>query len=503
MMLPSNYSFVEILVESYNSDLEKCKALIETLDSFESKILNVTIEHNYRHHRELKDIDIDLKSQYWREVYTRSNLNDIISSKSRKEIENSFYSNPNLPDFTEENIKTTVEGWYLDSYRMFGEKVDLLFQRLSGEHVTNSPSGFSKKMIYKYMINYACSWGNPNFDLYTFNDDAVGLIHDLRTSIQMLFGLPISERNHTYDILKAINARNEYTEFDNNAFKIKVFKNGNSHIEVHPHVAILLNQELAKIYPSAIPPKHRVVTKEINEYDFKYDHLSNREISQLKEFVLSSSHYTDAYGKVIYRMNKRFMESEFITEILKFFQVETVEKNNSYVSDFELTDVFRHIITNGVIEYKSNQFYPTPENIVNDLVDYVGDTTGKTILEPSAGMGNIASKFENVTCIDKEPMNCVILKERKLNVIYSDFLKYNKSKFDIVVMNPPYNKKQWKTHTLHALDCLKSNGEVWAVLPLGKEEELSENANVEVIQVYTNEFDNTSISTAIYKLTKK
>lgn len=55
-----------------------------------------------------------------------------------------------------------------------------------------------------------------------------------------------------------------------------------------------------------------------------------------------------------------------------------------------------------VHEYKSNQYYPTPENIVNDIVYYVSD---KKILEPSAGRGNIANRFEDIHCIDKEELN--------------------------------------------------------------------------------------------------
>ena len=504
MMLPSNFTFIESLVERFNNELKTANELIAFLEKCPKNIKDLVIEHKYRHNREVDEVLGDLKSQYWREVYARSNLGDVISSKAREEIESGFYNNKaNLPDFTEENIKSTVSSWANDSYRMFGEKIDLIFNRLSGEHVTNSPSGFTKKMIYKYMINYTCAWGSIHFDRYTFNDSAVGLIHDLRTSIQMLYGLPISERYDTYTLLKSINSRNEYTEFDNNAFKIKVFKNGNSHIEIHPHVAIMLNQELAKLYPSAIPPKHRTITKEIPDYKFEYDHLSFKEIEKLKSFIISTRSLKQADGKIRYKVgSKSFYCDDFLQGILNFFQVKTIIQNDEYESYFDLVEPFRHIITNGVVEYKTNQYYPTPDNIVDVLVDYVGNVEGRRVLEPSAGMGNIACRFENITCVDKEPLNCVILKNRGLNVIYEDFLKYavkkDVDKYDVIVMNPPYNKKQWKTHVDHALTLLKTDGIIYAVLPLNKESEFE---NCELMEVFENSFDNTAISTALYKIT--
>lgn len=501
-MLPSNYNYIDTLIERYEADVEDSTALIKSIEGVNKHIKDIVFESRYKYHKDLKDVLITLKSSYWREVYSRSNLADVVSSKAREEIEKSFYEEKDtLPDFTVENIKSTLQAWATDSYRMFGEKIDTVFQRLSGEHVTNRPSGFSKKMIYKYMINYTYSWAST-FDQYTFNDYAVGLIHDLRTSIQMLYNLPISARHDTYTVLKAISNRNEYTDFDNGAFKIKVFKNGNAHVELHPHVAVMLNCELAKIYPSAIPSKHRTITKEIPDYTFEYDHLSNREIDALKEFIASSARYVEN-GKHVYKINRRYFAGEFIKGIFDFLQVETVVENEKYLSNFELVEPFRHMITNGVVEFKSNQYYPTPDLIVDDLVDYVGDVTGLSVLEPSSGMGNIAKRFDNCLCIEKEPLNCVILREMKMNVLHGDFLRYDKEKFDVIVMNPPYNNKQWKTHTEHAVNILKDGGVVWAVLPVGKLNDLSEFGQAELIKTYTNEFEKTSISTAIYRIEKK
>ena len=46
--------------------------------------------------------------------------------------------------------------------------------------------------------------------------------------------------------------------------------------------------------------------------------------------------------------------------------------DKEYKCSYNPTEAIRHIIVNGVCDYKSNQFYPTPENIVDDIVEYVG-----------------------------------------------------------------------------------------------------------------------------------
>ena len=87
-----------------------------------------------------------MKRNYWREVFNRSNLEDIISSKERDNIMKNL-EDFNIPEFNRENVESTLEGWFNSAYRLFSEKVDSIFQRLSGDHVTNQPFGFTKKII--------------------------------------------------------------------------------------------------------------------------------------------------------------------------------------------------------------------------------------------------------------------------------------------------------------------------------------------------------------------
>lgn len=492
----SSFDYIDTMVDNYNKDYSVLCELYDSLKNTPDHLTTMLYSNHggYLKH-DFKNVDVELKALHWREVYNRSNISDIISSARKDEITNHFYNKSELPDFNYENIKSTLTIWFSDLNKMFCEKVDTCFKKLSGTHVTNQPQGFTKKIIYKNMVDY--TWFTTVFNTYTFKTSAIDIIHDLRTAIQTLYKLPISDRYNTELILKSINERNEYTSFDNGAFKIKVFKNGNAHIELHPHVAIMLNCELAKLYPNAIPPVHRTECKEIKTYEFNYTKLSNNEISNLRDLILRSTHSIDN-GRHVYKIKSYYIPQ--VEDILHFLGV-TIDDKTTFSADYDIVEAIRHIITNGIVDYKSNQFYPTPDIIVDFIYDSIPTVKGKTILEPSAGMGNIARKFKDgvIQCMEKEPLNCIILNLKGLNVEYGDFLLHNK-KYDIIVMNPPYNNKQWKTHTNHAVSLLNDGGAVYAALPVNKKHEFE--CNVEVLATFDNEFDNTQISISVYKLTK-
>lgn len=108
-------------------------------------------------------------------------------------------------------------------------------------------------------------------------------------------------------------------------------------------------------------------------------------------------------------------------------------------------------------------FYPTPNDVIETMFEEASIIpTGKIILEPSAGKGNIVDY-----CIAngaKRVLACEINDDLKLilaskcEVIGSDFLKINSidiSHVDMIVMNPPFSKQE--EHILHA----------WSISPPG------------------------------------
>ena len=120
----------------------------------------------------------------------------------------------------------------------------------------------------------------------------------------------------------------------------------------------------------------------------------------------------------------------------------------------------------------NKDFYPTPENIINKMLFDIDFKMIKSILEPSAGSGNIAEKIRekeklytthynrfsfDLDCIEADQNLQHILKGKGFRVVYNDFLTYDTMKeYDIIIMNPPfYNGCK---HLLKALEMQKRNG---------------------------------------------
>jgi len=99
-------------------------------------------------------------------------------------------------------------------------------------------------------------------------------------------------------------------------------------------------------------------------------------------------------------------------------------------------------------------FYPTPEPLIDRMLSGLDFEMIKSILEPSAGKGNIVEKIKekekiystpynhfkfDIDCIEIEQNLQYILKGKNYRVVYNDFLTYNTMKeYDLIVMNPPF-----------------------------------------------------------------
>lgn len=104
----------------------------------------------------------------------------------------------------------------------------------------------------------------------------------------------------------------------------------------------------------------------------------------------------------------------------------------------------------------NSDFYPTPQNVVS-LMLQGEDISGKIILEPSAGKGDIVDFLSDagaksvIACESNEDLKKIL--QTKCNVIESDFLTLTSDKIshiDMIVMNPPFSADE--THILHAFE---------------------------------------------------
>lgn len=119
------------------------------------------------------------------------------------------------------------------------------------------------------------------------------------------------------------------------------------------------------------------------------------------------------------------------------------------------------------------QFYPTPENLVNKMLEKIDWRKVRFILEPSAGKGDIcegirkylkgSGKAVQLDCVEIDPNLRAILKEKHFNVMGNDFLMWDScTRYDLIVMNPPFQNGD--KHLLKALEMVKHGGQVVCIL---------------------------------------
>ena len=123
-------------------------------------------------------------------------------------------------------------------------------------------------------------------------------------------------------------------------------------------------------------------------------------------------------------------------------------------------------------------FYPTPGHLVWKMVEKINFHYVDTMLEPSAGKGDLAlpviqawrksvndwdgRKVPDMDCIEIDPNLRAILKDKNLRVVHDDFLTYQTMKrYSLIVMNPPFEDAA--RHILKAMSLLKPEGQLVAL----------------------------------------
>ncbi len=114
------------------------------------------------------------------------------------------------------------------------------------------------------------------------------------------------------------------------------------------------------------------------------------------------------------------------------------------------------------------EFYPTPKELLDKITEGVDWNMIQSVLEPSAGKGDIANyikeQYKKRTYYDNLDIDCIeindnlrnTLKGKELRVIHNDFLTFNTFKhYDLIIMNPPFS--DGCRHLLHALSLQKDN----------------------------------------------
>ena len=126
------------------------------------------------------------------------------------------------------------------------------------------------------------------------------------------------------------------------------------------------------------------------------------------------------------------------------------------------------------------EFFPTPSNVAGRLLQGVNWKIVETILEPSAGKGDLMDyaleAYKQVTgrrvydseridyeCIEIDTNLQAILTGKGYRVVHDDFLSYTtRKRYDLILMNPPFSNGE--LHLLYALDMIENGGQVACIL---------------------------------------
>lgn len=132
--------------------------------------------------------------------------------------------------------------------------------------------------------------------------------------------------------------------------------------------------------------------------------------------------------------------------------------------EIELVQLERSFITK-----KIDGFFPTPQPLIDRMFEMAKVFENETILEPSAGLGHIATaiqqKYPNneLNVIEVNHSLSEVLTAKGLKTDNCNFLDTTE-KYDVIFMNPPFEKHQDIDHVKHAFNLLKSGGRLVSIM---------------------------------------
>lgn len=447
-----------------------------------------------------------LHADYWDKALRLTDVLECMPQKRRDEWYELIRSHA-TPPFEDEAVYLTLQDMLNSRERFLAERVEGIFRALSGEHVTNAPSGFGKRMIM-----YVCG----NFGM--INHTNSGHITDLRKIIARFMG---RDEPTGYGITDSVihtgmRQTGEWLTIDGGAMRIRCYQKGTAHLEIHPEMAWRLNAILAHIYPLAIPPEFRQKPKrKPKDIELTSRLLPFAVVSALQSAEPASERVSERnwrkLSNTVYikaRMDK-FIEAQVdqVLEQIGGVRAKIGVAYHYWQFDYDPLPIIGVICASGCVpDHKSHQYYPTPEKLAQLAVEMAEiDQAKHTCLEPSAGQGGIADHIntEWLTCVEVSKLHCDILKAKGYTVTNGDFLKLAQEPiYDRVVMNPPFSDGRWQAHVEHAAGMLADGGVLVAIVPSSAKNKFAiPGYSIEWLGVYDDCFAGTSVSVAMMRVT--
>lgn len=431
-----------------------------------------------------------LDAEYWQRTLNLTDLFECMPQPRRDEWNETIYTRT-TPPYTPENVHATLESLLTARSNFMAERVDGMFRSLSGDHVTNSPTGFNKRMILNSVF---CTFGYAN-------GSRAGTIDDLRKVIAKLRGYDDHFEHSTRAILDLCRKRTgEWHTLDGGALRIRVYMKGTAHLEVHPDVAWRLNLILHQLYPAAIPANQRSKpAKTLKPFACLSRPLPGPVLEVLRNLRMKDNR-TVSFGYYSLTNSKVLAEAERV-----LVSIGGVPSNREVAFDYNARDAIDEIIISGCIaDRATHQFYPTPEVLAQAVIGMAGIGPTDSCLEPSAGIGGLADFLpkDRTTCVEISPLHCTVLESKGFATERADFMGWRPERtFDRIVMNPPFSEGRALAHVQAAFQHLAPGGRLVAVMPASfRNKRIVDGAAAIWSEVYANAFAGTSTAVALVAL---
>lgn len=475
---PVATSLIDALLGSYQAEKARMRALCDHLqqEGHDGALAHLIagnavdlVDYAHGHSKVSRLMNFEggvksLNSTYWQRALSLTDVLEAMPQARRSEW-GKMIREFKAPDFEEDTVRSTMLDLLNSRNRFFAERVDGIFRQLSKEHITNSPQGFSKRMIIAGLLN---CYGS-------IDHEVVGYISDLRNVVARFMGSGESDTLHTNGLVKRLlQETGQWKVIDGGALRIKLFKKGTAHLEVHPDMAWRLNAQLAALYPAAIPSEFRKAPKKRN-HDFP---LLQKTIHRHILSVIGEIRVCRMEGQfaVFLRIDAPKMVAQVEKEVGEILTAlgGCEVRAGRWNFDYDPTPIFADLLDTGVMpDERAHQLYETPEDLAEMVADEAAVEDGDTILEPSAGRGGIATQFpaEQTTCVEVSKQNCKILEAKGYKAIQADFLAWAEAalgtgqRYSVIAMNPPWANGRAELHTKAAARLAAPGGRLVAVLP--------------------------------------
>ena len=148
-------------------------------------------------------------------------------------------------------------------------------------------------------------------------------------------------------------------------------------------------------------------------------------------------------------------------------------KISGFVFPFDPTDLMERVVDGENVNIKKDfQFFATPDDLADQLVDIADVSNSDTFLEPQGGDGAIIRAIRRQLPIAKidtyelmEQNQKILKKIPAVNLLGNDFLLADETKkYSRIICNPPFTKHQDVDSFYKAWNCLAIGGKLVSIM---------------------------------------